>query len=578
MTPRSELFLSIAHHRAALVAVGVLTALLNVLVLGGSIYMMMVYDSVLPSHSVPTLLALFAGVAVVYVFQAVFDSVRTGILTDIGCSVDEQLSPRVQQVMAGRALRGDSTDGDGLTPMRDLDQIRAFLSSSAPAALFDLPWIVFFLAILSLLHPWLGLTALAGAAILIGLTWLTHRTTAAPARQVASVTAVRFAAAERVVHHAEAISALGMTGRMHRRFEAVHEVYLFSQDRLARLVGLFGGASRTFRMFLQSSVLTVGAALVISGEASGGVIFASSILSSRALAPIDTAIGNWRGFAAARNAWRRLADLLADNPAEKEHALSLPFPRNTLEVADLHVSPPGAENLVLSGIDFQLKAGDVLGVVGPSASGKSSLARTLLGLWTPVRGSVRYDGATPSQWSSDRRGAMLGYLPQAVELFDGTIAENIARFDPHARAEQIIAAARLAGVHDLIVNLPDGYSTSLGFQGAALSYGQRQRIGLARALYDDPFLVVLDEPNSNLDADGETALAQAIDSVRRRGGIAVIIAHRAAILSRTTHILMLREGRVDLYGKREDVVRRMVARRAAQTPAVAEPVAAASAA
>jgi len=573
MKPRSELLTAVIKHRSALIAIGALTALLNVLLLGGSIYMMLVYDSVLPSHSLPTLFFLFGGIALVYIFQAVFDSVRTGLLTDIGCSVDEELSPRVQNVMARRALGGAAFDGDGLTPMRDLDQIRNFFSSAAPAAFFDLPWIVFFLFILSMLHIWLGITALVGAIVMVTLTYFTHRGTTAPARQVATLTAVRFAAAERVVHHAETLIALGMLGRMRQRFEGVHCGYLDAQEQLSRLVGVFGGASKTFRMFLQSGVLTVGAILVISGDATAGVIFASSILSSRALAPIDTAIGNWRGFAGARSAWRRLSELLAAHSAKPQIILALPYPRETLKVSDLHVAPPGTERLVLAGVDFKLKGGDVLGVVGPSAAGKSSLARALLGLWPPVRGAVRYDGATPDQWAMDQLGAVLGYLPQAVELFNGTIAANISRFDPNARSEQIIAASRLAGVHDLIVGLPEGYSTPIGYNGAALSAGQRQRIGLARALYGDPFLVVLDEPNSNLDAAGEDALGQAIRSVRERGGIVVVIAHRTAILAHTTHILLLRDRRMEAFGPREEMLRRLT-RNAGQPPqkVLGEPV------
>jgi len=572
--PRSELYNAVARHRAGLIAVGALTALLNILLLGGSIYMMLVYDSVLPSHSLPTLFFLFAGVGLVYLFQVVFETMRSGILTDIGCAVDEELNPRVQQVMSERALIGASIDGDGLTPMRDLDQIRGFLSSPAPTAFFDLPWVVFFLAVLTMLHVWLGVTALIGAGVLVGLAYVTHRTTSDPARRVAGVTATRFAAAERVVHHAETLAALGMMGRMRGRFQTIHDSYLDAQDRPARLGGLLGGTSKTFRMFLQSGVLTVGALLVISGEASPGVIFASSILSGRALAPIDSAISNWRGFAAACSAWRRLSNLLGRHPAEATPALSLPYPRNELSATDLHVAPPGSERLVLKGVDFSLKAGEVVGIVGPSAAGKSSLARALLGLWHPARGAVRYDGATPDQWSADRLGSVLGYLPQTVELFDGTIAANIARFDINATSEAVVAAARMAGVHDLIVGLPDGYNTQVGFNGAALSAGQRQRIGLARALYGDPFLVVLDEPNSNLDGAGEEALARAIRVIRERGGIAAVVTHRPAILSEATHILLLQNGRMAAFGKRDDVMRRL----APQQPASSHPTPAAPAA
>ncbi|MBX9881864.1 MAG: type I secretion system permease/ATPase [Sphingomonas sp.] len=544
-------------HFGTFVTVAGLTALLNILLLGGSVYMMLVYDSALPSASVPSLLFLFAGVTMVYVLQALIETTRAGLLTDLGSAVDEELTPHVQHAMARRLLGGGAIEGDGLTPMRDLDQIRGFLASAGPAAFFDLPWILFFLGVLSLLHPWLGVATLLGAAVMVGLTYATHLSSRAPSRELAGVTAARFASAERVVHHVETLAALGMLGRAQQRFVTVHARYLTAQEQLAALVGRYGGASRTFRMFLQSGVLTVGALLVLSGQASAGVIFASSILSARALGPIDVAIANWRGFAGAQTSWRRLNALLAAHPEPVRHGLALPYPRRDLSVTALAVAAPGSDRLLLQGIDLRLKAGDVLGVIGPSAAGKSSLARALLGLWAPARGSVRYDGATPDQWDWDRLGAVIGYLPQSVELFDGTIAENIARFDPNAQGAAIVDAARLAGVHELIVALPQGYDTPVGHNGVGLSAGQRQRIGLARALYGEPFLIVLDEPNSNLDMAGEQALAAAISASRARGAIVVVITHRSAILSQTTHVLLLRDGRSAAFGPREQVLARL---------------------
>lgn len=548
---------ALRRHLGTFATVAGLTALLNVLLLGGSIYMMLVYDSALPSASVPSLLFLFSGVTLVYLLQGLLETTRAGLLTDLGSAVDEELTPHVQHAMAKRLLGGGAIDGDGLTPMRDLDQIRGFLASAGPAAFFDLPWILFFLAVLGLLHPWLGLATLAGALVMVGITYATHLSARAPSKALAGVTAARFAAAERVVHHAETLAALGMLGRAQQRIGAIHGHYLTAQEQLATLVGRFGGASRTFRMFLQSGVLTVGALLVLSGQASAGVIFASSILSGRALGPIDVAIANWRGFAGAQAAWRRLSALLAAHPVAARPGLALPYPRRELSVTALSVAAPGGERLVLQGIDLRLAAGDVLGVIGPSAAGKSSFARALLGLWAPVRGSVRYDGATPDQWEWDRLGAVIGYLPQTVELFDGTIAENIARFDPHGQAGTIIDAARLAGVHELIVTLPQGYDTRVGHNGAGLSAGQRQRIGLARALYGNPFLIVLDEPNSNLDLAGEQALAAAIAASRARGAIVVVITHRSAILNQASHVLLLRDGRAAAFGPREQVLARL---------------------
>lgn len=554
MDTSTELGAAIAQYRFAFWAVAALSAVLNVLLLGGSIYMMMIYDSVLPSHSVPTLVGLFLLITIVYLFQGFFDAARTRILSDVGASLDQKMSRRVQGATAAAAARGVRLPGDGLTAMRDLDQIRSFLASSGPAALIDLPWILFFLGVLTLLHVWLGVAALAGALILIGLTVLTDRATREPSKRLAHIAGHRNAAAETSLRHVEMLTALGMRGRMLDRWEHVNRAYLAAQDSLTRSVGLLGGMSKIFRLFLQSGILTVGALLVIEGKASGGVIFASSILSGRALAPVDQAIANWRGFVGARLGWARLSEMLSRIPSAPEIGLVLPAPHKDLSVQQLTSGPPGVQRAVIQGIDFSLKAGEALGIVGPSASGKTSLARALMGLWPVLRGGVRLDGAMLDQWESDMLGRHIGYLPQTVELLDGTVAESIARMEPGAPDEAVIAAAKAAGVHDMIVRLPRGYDTPVGNGGSELSAGQRQRIGLARALYLDPFLVVLDEPNSNLDAAGELALSEAIAGVRRRQGIAVIIAHRPSALTQVSHVLVLRDGMMEMFGARDEVL------------------------
>lgn len=549
---------ALGRYRTAVVTVAVLSAVLNVLVLAGSIYMMMVYDSVLPSHSLPTLFSLLAMLVVVYIFQGVFDAMRTRILADVGSALDQELASDVQRVMSDAALKGHHGAGDGMTPMRDLDQVRAFLSTGGPAALLDLPWIVFFLAILSMLHVWLGVTAFLGALVMIGFTWATERATQKPSKLVAQITGYRSGLAESNLRHVEVLTALGMQRRMRARWFDVNRHYLAAQDRLSRAVGTLGGSAKIFRMFLQSLILTVGALLVIDGKASGGVIFASSILSGRALAPIDTAIANWRGFSAARAGWRRLNTLFQHLPDDEEQSVLLPAPTRDLVVDQLVIAPPRVERVTAQGVSFRLEAGDGLGIIGPSAAGKTSLARALIGVWPALRGSIRFDGATPDQWDADQRGAFLGYLPQTVELLDGSVAQNIARFDGGATSEEVIAAATAAGAHDMIVKLPQGYDTPVGSDGAQLSAGQRQRIGLARALFRDPFLVLLDEPNSNLDAEGEDALAGAIATVRARGGIAVVIAHRPSALAQVSHVLFMREGRMEAFGPRDEVMSKIM--------------------
>jgi ATP-binding cassette subfamily C protein len=554
----SELRSAIGRYRKAFWTIAALSGVLNVLLLAGSIYMMMVYDSVLPSHSIPTLFGLLILLAFVYVMQGLFDQMRSRLLGDVGVLLDRQLSHRVQTIISQAPLLGKRFPGDGLTPMRDLDQVRGFLTGSGPIALIDLPWVLFFLAVLTLLHYWLGFTALVGALVMLGLTWLTNRATKDGTAAVSQIAARRNGAAEETVRHVELYTALGMRERMHDRWQAINADYMAQQNVLARSVGTLSGISKISRLFLQSLILTVGALLVIDGKASGGVIFASSILAGRALAPIDSAIANWRGFAAARLGWRRLEELLRAFPADDEPQTLLPPPRARLTVESVVVAPPGTQTVTVQGVEFTLDAGAGLGIIGPSAAGKSSLGRALIGLWKPVRGAVKLDGAALDQYQPERLGRSIGYLPQTVELIEGTIFQNIARFDPDATSEAVIAAARAAAVHDMIVTLPGGYDSMVGVDGAQLSAGQRQRIGLARALYGDPFLVLLDEPNSNLDTAGDAALEQAIAGVRARGGIAIIIAHRPSVLSQVDQLLLLQAGRMVAFGPKEEVLARVM--------------------
>ena len=568
---QGELGAAVARYRTAFLTVALLSALLNFLLLGGSFYMMLVYDSVLPSHSIPTLFGLLAMVIVVYIFQGMFDLGRSAILASVGAGLERQLAPRVQTAISEMALHGGRTAGDGLTPMRDLDQVRGFLASNGPAALIDLPWILFFLLILFALHVWLGVIALAGAILLVGLTWLTDLMTREPTRQMSQIASYRSGYAEANLRHVEILTALGMRERMRLRWERINGEYLKAQGSLAHTASLLGGISRVFRMFLQSAVLTVGALLVIDGKASGGVIFASSILFGRALAPVDSAIANWRNFAAARGGWQRLNDLLARVPASVASSVALPLPSRELVVRDLFVAPPGTQRVTVQGANFALKAGDAVAVIGPSGAGKTTLGRALIGLWRPQRGTIRLDGATLDQWSGEQLGEAIGYLPQAVELLDGSVAQNIARFVPFADSELVMAAAREAGVHDMIVQLPQGYDTPVGRDGAELSAGQRQRIGLARALFGKPFLVLLDEPNSNLDADGDAALEQAIASVRERLGIVIVVAHRPSVLSQVSHALFLRGGRMEAFGGRDEVLEKVLGKPAAK-PQIVEQI------
>ncbi len=480
----SELFVALARCRKAFVGVAVMSGLVNVLYLTGSFFMMEIYDRVIPARSIPTLLAIGALALVLYGFQGVIESLRTRVLARIGSSLDETLSGRTFELVARLPLRGAGA-AEGAVPVRDLDQVRAFLSSLGPTALFDLPWMPLYLGICFLFHPLIGLAGLAGAACLAAITLLAEHGTKKPAVEVTALGNRRAAMSESVRRNAEVVAAMGMQAAVSGRWAQVNREYMRGQRRLSDVSGSLSTVSKIFRMALQSGVLALGAYLVITGAASGGVILASSILVSRALAPAELAIQHWKAFVTARQSWRRLGELLARLPAGDE-PLALPAPRSDLRVEGVWIVPPGTQRVVVQEVGLGLRAGQALGVIGPSACGKSSLVRAMVGVWPTSRGSVRLDGADLSQWSPDALGRHMGYLPQEVDLFAGTVAENIARMAAKPDAEAVVAAARAAGVHDLILRLPQGYETPVGEGGAGLSAGQRQRVGLARALYGNP--------------------------------------------------------------------------------------------
>lgn len=544
---------ALARCRGAFVGVGLLSAAVNLLMLTGSIFMLEVYDRVLPSRSVPTLIGLVAVAGLLYLFLGLFDLIRNRILARVGDAFDAAMSARIHDIVLVRPLR-QGMDGDALQPLRDVDQVRSYLAGSGPAALFDLPWLPFYLAICFAFHFWIGVTAAAGAALLLALTIATEFGTRRHVAAAVGHATARQALAEGGRRNAEAVRAMGMAQRLTARWTDANRRYLASQRRAADVAAGLGAGSRVTRMMLQSGVLAVGAYLVIGQEASAGLIIASSILVARAVAPVEQLIANWKGFVAARQSLGRLRALCAQHPAEAER-MPLPPPGAGLVASGLCVVPPGARRVVVQDVELRLAAGGAVGIIGPSASGKSSLARALVGVWAPARGTIRLDGVDLAHWPAERLGRHVGYLPQDVALFAGSVAENIARFDPEARAEQIIAAARAADIHELIAALPDGYDTQIGDGGAVLSAGQRQRIGLARALFGDPFLVVLDEPNSNLDAEGDAALTKAILGIRMRQGIAVVVAHRPSALAGVDLVLAMKHGRVAAFGPRDEVLR-----------------------
>lgn len=547
----------VRHYRSAALVVLLASVLLNLLVFTGTFYMLMVYDSVLPSGSLPTLFALFGLLIIVYLFQTLFETVRSETLLDLARRLHRDLAGRVHYAAVTRPLRKGTGPSDGLQIVRDLDQLYSFLSSNGPVAMIDLPWVVVFLVVLSLLHWWLGLAALSGVVVLAVIAWASSQRTHAQSQDLVRVTGLRQARIQAELQLAETAQAMGMRERLLHRTAELDEDYLDQQGALSRIVARFGGAGRTFRMFVQSLILTVGAVLVIDGQASGGIILASSVLSGRVLAPVDQAIANWRGLVAAGSGWGRIVAATGEFAPPHARTVSLPPPSGPLRLQDIWVAPPGATDAVVKGISLDLEPGQALAVIGPSAAGKTTLIKAILGIWETARGEVRLDGATHDQWQPDVLGAAIGYVPQTVELVAGTIGENIARFDPAATSEAVMQAAREAGMHEAILRFPNGYDTQLSHGGVELSAGQRQRIGLARALFGRPHLLVLDEPNSNLDQQGDEALAAAILDVRARQGIVIMVTHRPATLGPVSHLAVIDAGRLIDFGPRDEIIAKL---------------------
>lgn len=552
----SDLKIALRHSAGALVGVGLFSAIINILALTGSLYMLQIYDRVLPSHSVPTLVGITIVVTGLYVAYGLLDLVRLRLLVRIGNRIDRSLQERVFALSLMLPLKL-GTDGNRIQPIRDLEQIRSFISSAGPTVFFDLPWIPFYLVIIYLLHPWLGVLATIGAVVSIMITLLAEFLARKPTLAAADSITTRRIYAEAARRNAEVVRAMGLAGRLSRVWSKQSRQFLEDQTRISDVVGATGAVSRVLRLMLQSFMLGLGAYLVIEGEASAGIIIASSIMLGRALAPVDTAIANWKGFISARQSYRQLDQLLR-TLAQHQEPMALGKPREEISVEGLAVSAPGQQKPIIQNVNFSLKAGAGLGIIGPSASGKSTLVRAMVGAWFPLRGAIRYDGAALEQWDFETLGRFVGYLPQDIELFEGTVAENICRFEENADAAGILSAAEAAGVKQMILRLADGFQTKVGERGMALSAGQRQLVGLARALYGDPFVVILDEPNSNLDSDGDLSLAVAIRGIRQRGGIAIVVAHRPSALAHIDQLLVMAGGTVQALGPKDEVLAKIL--------------------
>jgi PrtD family type I secretion system ABC transporter len=561
---RPRLADSVLAIRHGLLGIGLLSGLVNLLLLGIALYIIVMFDTVQPARSLATLVSLFLMVFASIVFYGLFCAIRSRLVLDMAAAVHRHMSASMPGAITYIAMNGGGS-GDGLQPLDDLEDIRTFLSGPGPIALLDLPWILLAMLLLFVVHFWLGALALVAIVVMAGLCLAMERSAGTRLQWLADARSYRRLIADEQRSHAEAIAVLGMGSRFGYRWAAFERRVLTAQQEQDRLAGTMDLAAGALRLLFLASALAVGVWLTFDDRATVGVIVGSAILLYQTLAPVDRALAHWPSFAGARRAWQRL-DQLLPMLAVPSVSTTLPRPTEQLEVAQLAVAAPGRPYPIVQGIGFRLRAGEALGIVGPSGAGKTVLLRALIGLWRPSHGAIRLDGATLEQWNPELLGAHIGYLPQNIELLNGTVAQNIARFDPDATSEEIIAAATAAGVHDMILRLPDGYDSKVGRDGGMMAPGQRQRIALARALFRDPFLVILDDPNSNLDDDGDAALLAAIAAIRARNGVAIIVAYRHDVFEHVDHIMVMRNGAMAAFGPRERMLQRLLGNAGSSPP------------
>ena len=554
---RGEIAAVLLASRAAFASTALFSCLVNILMLTGPLFMLQVYDRVLTSGSVPTLVALTGIVMALYAYYGFLEFLRARILVRIGRRVEEKLRDRVFDSMAEHSLR--RTQGIGGQPINDLATIRQFLSGQGPFAFLDMPWVPIYLLVIFLMHWVLGVASVIAAVVIFILAVWSEKATRGPLAEANAAIVKSSIMTDESRRNSEALHSLGMRGAIRKKWSDMQQLALDHQTIANDVGGSLSAASRVLRLMVQSGILALGAYLALQHEISAGAVIAASIIMGRALAPVEQAVASWQQFLGFRKAIERLGIILASVPAVAQR-MKLPTPSGKLEVENLIVQMAGAEKPVLHGITFSVEPGKGIGIIGPTGAGKSTLARALVGVMPITRGTVRLDGATHDQRDIDEAGKLIGYLPQDIQLFDGTAAQNIARFEVGAEPTKIVQAAQLANVHDLIMRLPMGYDTPLGENGARLSAGQRQRVALARCLYGDPVLFVLDEPNSNLDAEGEAALDRAIRVSMERGASVVVIAHRPSALASIQQILVLSEGRTVALGPRDEILKRVLNR------------------
>ena len=546
----SELKEAILKSKKAFLIAGLFSLFINILMLVPPLYMLQLYDRVLASRSEDTLIMLTAIVVFLFIVMALLEIARSRLLIKVGNKLDSILSPRIFETIFELAQKHPGKASS--MPLSDLTQVRQFLTGNGLFAFFDAPWLFIYIGVLFLFHPVFGYFAIFAVLVLMVFTVVNEYSTKEKLAEANGLNRNSNAYVESNLRNAEIVHAMGMKGSIRKIWEEKYYGFLNAQNDASVNAGIWANISKSTRMLFQSLILGTGAYLAIIQEITPGMMIAGSIILGRALAPLDLIINSWKGFSGARSSYEKLESLLEDFPKDKEY-MALPAPKGEVTLEAVALIPPGAKQPSLRGVSLHINKGDVVGVVGPSAAGKSSLARAILGLWPLASGKVRLDKADIFQWDKQDLGKYIGYLPQDIELFEGTISQNISRFG-ELDATKVVEAAQRAGVHEMILRLPDGYDTKIGVGGATLSGGQRQRVGLARAIYDSPVLVVLDEPNSNLDEVGEKGLSQAIDFLKEIGSTVVIITHRPSVLKSTNKVALIKQGVLELYGNTNEVL------------------------
>ena len=549
--PGGELVDALRASKKAFLSAGAFSFVINLLMLSGPLFMLQVYDRVMTSGSIPTLLVLLAMTAMLYACMGLLELARSRIVVRIGVDVDRRIGNRVFQAALRRSLSAPDASKHAL---RELDHLRSFLAGPGPLTFFDAPWTPVYLLVIFAVHWTLGLAALLGGIILFTVALVSESRSRPSLGEAGKSASYALELSETGQRNAEVITAMGMLGAYRAKWQQANNHSLAWQVLVADQLGTTSAISKSLRLLMQSSMLALGAGLALENQISSGSIIAATIIFGRALAPVDQAIAQWRPFVRAREAYARLSDLLEHTPAPEQRT-KLPRPQGRLSVQSLRVAAPDSGQLILANINFEVAPGQVIAVVGPSASGKSTLARTLVGLWPPFGGSIRLDGARLDQWESEDLGQHIGYLPQSSELFSGTVKENISRFRSDASDDAVVDAARMAHAHDMIVALPQGYDTQLGAFGTYLSGGQRQRLGLARALFNNPAIIVLDEPNANLDRHGDEALDGAIEDMRQRRQTVILVSHRMGAISKADLMLYVDRGVQRAFGPRSEVLK-----------------------